>query len=186
MEGKGPSQIAAQLEKERCLTPPHTNTLTAERHRIKHWRMNTVGTKVQLLTFLSIWSTQAVRSISKPTPTPFWTRSRGTTRWRIARFSTTSIRRSFLWKSLIRCRKSDSSDTAERQRARAICSLAWCSVTTANRSSITPPPTTLRSDKTSLSAPLIAPTKTSVADIISVPLCLNNRSGSIFKKSYRW
>lgn len=143
-------------------------------------------TYLNLLTFSNIWSTQAVRSISKPTPTPFGIRSRGTTLWRIARFSTTPIQRLFLWKSLIRCRKSDSSGTEERQRARAICSPVWCSVMIANRSSTTLPPTTLRSDRTSLSAPPIARTRISAAVIISVPLCLNKRSGNTFKRSYRW
>ncbi len=56
------------------------------------------------------WSTQAVRSISKPPPTP------------------TRIRRLSLLKSLIRCRKSDNSGIAERQQTRAICFRAWCSV----------------------------------------------------------
>ena len=50
----------------------------------------------------------------------------------------------------------------------------------------TPPPTTLRNGKTFSSAPPIARTRTSAADIISVPLRLNKRSGNTFKRSYRW
>lgn len=55
-----------------------------------------------------------------------------------------------------------------------------------NRSSTIPPPTILKSGRTFSSAPRTEPTRTSVAVITSEPLCLNNRSGSIFKKLYRW
>ena len=131
------------------------------------------------------WSTQAARSISRPTPTPSGIRGSGKIQWRIARFSITPTRQSSLWKSLIRCRRFGSSGTAERQRARAICSSAWCSATTASRSSTTPPPAILKRGRTSLSAPPIVPTRISAADIISVLLCWNRSSGSIFRRSYR-
>ena len=90
-----------------------------------------------------------------------------------------------LWKSLIRCRRSGSSGTAERRRVRAICSQAWCSATTASRSSTTLPPAILKSGRTSSSAPPIVPIRTSAADIISVPLCWNRSSGSTFRRLYR-
>ena len=47
--------------------------------------------------------------------------------------------------------------------ARAICSPAWCSATTASRSSTTLPPAILKSGRTSSSAPPIVPTRTSAA-----------------------
>lgn len=74
-----------------------------------------------------------------------------------------------LSKSLTRCRKSDSSDTGERQRARAVRFRAWCSALIADRSSTTPPPTTLKSGRTFSSAPRTEPTRTSAAGITSEP-----------------
>ena len=45
-----------------------------------------------LLTSSNTWSTQAARSISRPIPTPFMTRSSGRIQWRIAGFSITRTR----------------------------------------------------------------------------------------------
>ena len=127
MEGKGPSQIAALLEKEKVLNPTAYKQRRAEKHRIRPRRTSIAGTKAPLLTSSNTWSTQAVRSISRPTPTPSGIRNSGKIQWRIARFSITPTRQSSLWKSLIRCRRSGSSGTAERRRERAICSPVWCS-----------------------------------------------------------
>lgn len=114
-------------------------------------------------------STLVLLSISKPTPIPFGIRSRGRIPKKIKRFSTTPILRLSNRKSLTRCRKSDSSDTGERQRARAVRFRAWCSAPIADRSYTTPPPTTLKSGRTFSSAPPTEPTRTSAADTISVP-----------------
>lgn len=113
--------------------------------------------------------TQAVRSTSRPTPIPFGIRSRGKIPKKIKRFSTILILRLSNRKSLTRCRKSDSSDTGERQRARAVRFRAWCSALIADRSSTTPPPTTLKSGRTFSSAPRTEPTRTSAAGITSEP-----------------
>ncbi len=46
--------------------------------------------------------------------------------------------------------------------------------------------TSLKSGRTSSSAPPIVPIRISAADIISVPLYWNKSSGSTFRRSYRW
>ena len=186
MEGKGPSQIAALLEKEKVLNPTAYKQREGRKHRIRPRRTSIAGTKAPLLIFSNTWSTRAARSISRPTPTPFMTKSSGKIQWRSARFSITPTRQSSRWRSLIRCRKYGSSGIAEQQPARAICSPAWCSATTASRSSTTPPPAILKSGRTSLSAPLTEPTRISAADTISGLSCWNNSSGSTSKRSYRW
>ncbi len=185
MEGKGPSQIAALLENEKVLNP--TAYKQREGRKTPHQAPENEyrWTKAPLLISSNTWSTRAARSISRPIPTPSGTRSSGKIRWRIARFSITPTRRSSLWKSLIRCRRSGSSGTAEQRQERAICFPAWCSAMTASRSSTTPPPAILKSGRTSSSALPIVPTRTSAADIISVPLCWNRSSGSTFRRSYR-
>ena len=182
MNGRGPSQIAEQLEREKILTPtayktkqgvktPHTEPENPYR-----WHESTIvnilerkeyiGATVNFKTYTnSIWDKK-----QRENPEENQKRNR--------RFSTTPTRQSSSRKSLTRCRKSDSSDTGERQRARAVRFRAWCSALIADRSSTTPPPTTLKSGRTFSSAPRTEPTRTSAADIISVPLCWNRWSGN--------
>ncbi len=95
MEGKGPSQIAALLEKEKVLNPTAYKQREGRKHRIRPRRTSIAGTKAPLLIFSNTWSTRAARSISRPTPTPSGIRSSGRIRWRIARFSITPTRRLF-------------------------------------------------------------------------------------------
>lgn len=185
MEGKGPSQIAAMLEKEKVLNP--TAYKQREGRKTPHqtpeneyrWHESTVAYILEYMEYTGC-------TVNFKTYTnSIWDKSSGKIQWRIARFSITPTRRSSLWKSLIRCRRFGSSGTAEQRRERAICSPAWCSAMTASRSSTTPPPAISKSGRTSSSAPPIVPTRTSAADIISVPLCWNRSSGSIFRRSYR-
>ena len=96
------------------------------------------------------------------TPIPFGTRSSGKRPLKISRFSTTPIRRSSSKKSLTRCRRSGSSVTAERKRARAVCSPAWFTVPTAERKCGTAPPITLRSGRITLYAPTTEATREAV------------------------
>ena len=185
MEGKGPSQIAALLEKERVLNP--TAYKQREGRKTPHhapeneyrWHESTVAYILEYMEYTGC-------TVNFKTYTnSIWDKKQRENPMRIARFSITPTRQSSLWKSLIRCRRSGSSGTAERRRERAICSPVWCSATTVSRSSTTPPPAILKSGRTSSSAPPIVPTRTSAADIISVPLCWNRSSGSIFRRSYR-
>lgn len=185
MEGKGPSQIAALLEKEKMLN----STVYKQREGRKtphqtpeneyRWHESTVAYILEYMEYTGC--TVNFRTYTNS----IWDKKQKDHPMENRKIFYTPIRRLFHWKSLTRCKKSDSSGIAERQQARAICSPAWCSVTPVNRSSITPPLTTLRKDMTSLSAPLIAQTRTSVAVIIPVPLCSNKRSGNTFKRSYR-
>lgn len=80
-----------------------------------------------------------------------------------------SILPSLSKKSLTRCRRFVSSGIGEQQRARVVPFRVWYSVLIANRSSTIPPPTTLKSDRTSSSAPPTEPTRTSVAVTTFVP-----------------
>ena len=108
----------------------------------------------------------------------FGIRSRGRIPKKTKRFSTTPILRLSNRKSLTRCRKSDSSDTGERQRVRAVRFRVWCSALIADRNSITQPPTTLKSGRTFSSAPRTEPTRTSAADTIFVPSFWRTWSGN--------
>ena len=186
MEGKGPSQIAALLEKEKVLNP--TAYKQREGRKTPHqtpeneyrWHESTVA-----LYSSNTWSTRAARSISRPTPTPFGIRSSGKNPMEIARFSITPTPAIISLEVFDKVQEIRQHGTAERQQARAICSPVWCSATTASRSSTTPPPAILKSGRTSSSAPPIVSIRTSAADIISVPLCWNRSSGSTFRRSYR-
>ena len=185
MGAKGRARFLHSSKRSRYSTPLPTNSGRGAKHRIRHQRMNTDGMKARLPTFSNTGNIPAARSTSRPIPIPFGTRSSGTTRRKTGRFLKTPIRRSFLRKCLIRCRKSGSSATAERQQARAICSPALCSAMTASRSCTTLPQATLKSGRTSLSVPPIGQTRTSAVGIISVPLCWNSRSGNTSRRSFR-
>lgn len=82
-------------------------------------------------------------------------------------FFTTPIRRSSSRKSLTRCRRSGNSVTAERKRARAVCSPAWFTVPTAERKCGTVPPITLRSGRITLYAPTTEATREAVRRTLS-------------------
>ena len=127
----------------------------------------TIGTPTPLFIFWNGGSTQAVRSISRPTPIPFGTRNSGKRPSTNRRFSTTPIRRSSSRKSLTRCRRSVSSVTAERKQARAVCSPAWFTVPTAERKCGTAPPTTSRSGRITLYAPTTEATREAVRHTLS-------------------
>jgi Site-specific recombinases, DNA invertase Pin homologs len=134
MEGRGPMQIAKLLQEEKVLNP----TAYKRRAGIKTPEapkpmIPTIGTPTPLFTFWNGGSTQAVRSTSRPTPIPSGTRSSGKRPLTNRRFSTIPIRRSSSRKSLTRCRRSGSSVTAGRKRARAACSPAWFTVPTAEQ-----------------------------------------------------
>ena len=164
MNGRGPSQIADQLEKDKILTPTAYKNKQGVKHRTPSRRTLTAGTKAPLSIFLNEKSTLAQRSISRPTPIPFGTKSSGKIPKKIERFSTTPILPLSSRKSLTRCRRFVSSDTGERQQARAVLFRDWCSVLIASRNSTIPPPNTLKRDRTFSPVPLIEPTRTSAAD----------------------
>ena len=185
MEGKGPSQIAALLEKEKVLNP--TAYKQREGRKTPHqtpeneyrWHESTVAYILEYMEYTGC-------TVNFKTYTnSIWDKKQRENPMENRKIFYNTHPASSLWKSLIRCRRFGSSGTAERQRARAICSPVWCSATTASRSSTTPPPAILKSGRTSSSAPPIVPTRTSAADIISVPLCWNKSSGSTFRRSYR-
>lgn len=169
MNGRGPSQIAEQLEREKILTPTAYKTKQGVKTPHTEPENPIAGTKAPSSIFLNAKSILVLLSTSKPIPIPFGIRSRGRIPKKIKRFSTILILRLSNRKSLTRCRKSDSSDTGERQRARAVRFRAWCSALIADRSSTTPPPTTLKSGRTFSSAPRTEPTRTSAAGITSEP-----------------
>ena len=186
MEGKGPSQIAALLEKEKVLNPtaykqregrktPHQTP--ENEHR---WHESTVayileymeytGCTVNFKTYTnSIWD-------KKQRENPMENR-------KIFYNTHPAIISLEVFDKVQEIRQQRHRRTATG--ARAICSPVWCSATTASRSSTTPPPAILKSGRTSSSAPPIVSIRTSAADIISVPLCWNRSSGSTFRRSYR-
>lgn len=129
-------------------------------------------------TFLNVKGISVLLSISKPTPIPFGIRSSERIPKKIKRFSATPILRLSNRKSSTRNRKSDSSDTGERQRARAFRFQVWCSVPIADRSSTTPLPTTSKNGRTFSSAPRTELTMINVADTISEPFSWRMWSGS--------
>ena len=147
MEGKGPSQIAALLEKEKVLNP--TAYKQREGRKTPHqtpeneyrWHESTVAYILEYMEYTGC----------------------------TVNFKTYT---NSIWD--------------KKQRERAICSPAWYSATTASKSSITPPPAILKSDRTSSSAQPTEPTRISAADTISGLSCWNNSSGSTSKRSYRW
>ena len=142
----------------------YTLSLISGKHKMV---IPTIGTPTPLSTFWNGGSTQAVRSTSRPTPIPSGTRSSGKRPLTNRRFSTTLIRRSLSRKSLIRCRRSGSSVTAERKRAKAACSPAWFTVPTAERKCGIAPPTILRSGRIILYAPTTAATREAVQRTLS-------------------
>ena len=186
MEGKGPSQIAALLEKEKVLNP--TAYKQREGRKTPHqtpeneyrWHESTVayileymeytGCTVNFKTYTnSIWD-------KKQRENPMENR-------KIFYNTHPAIISLEVFDKVQEIRQQRHRRTATG--ARAICSPVWCSATTASRSSTTPPPAILKSGRTSSSAPPTVPTRTSAADIISVPLCWSRSSGSIFRRSYR-
>ena len=180
MEGKGPSQIAALLEKEKVLNP--TAYKQREGRKTPHqtpeneyrWHESTVayileymeytGCTVNFKTYTnSIWD-------KKQRENPMENRK--------IFYSTHP--------AIISLEVFDKVQEIRQQRHRRTATgKAWCSATTASRSSTTLPPAILKSGRTSSSALPIVPTRTSAADIISVPLCWNRSSGSTFRRSYR-
>ena len=186
MEGKGPSQIAALLEKEKVLNP--TAYKQREGQKTPHqapeneyrWHESTVAYILEYMEYTGC-------TVNFKTYTnSIWDKKQRENPMENRKIFYNTHPASSLWKSLIRCRRSGSSGTAEQRRERAICSSVWCSAMTASRSSTTPPPAILKSGRTSSSAPPIVPIRTSSADIISVLSCWNNSSGSTSKRSYRW
>ena len=186
MEGKGPSQIAALLEKEKVLNP--TAYKQREGRKTPHqtpeneyrWHESTVayileymeytGCTVNFKTYTnSIWD-------KKQRENPMENR-------KIFYNTHPAIISLEVFDKVQEIRQQRHRRTATG--ARAICSPVWCSATTASRSSTTPPPAILKSGRTSSSAPPIVSIRTSAADIISVPLCWNKSSGSTFRRSYR-
>ena len=186
MEGKGPSQIAALLEKEKVLNP--TAYKQREGRKTPHqapeneyrWHESTVayileymeytGCTVNFKTYTnSIWD-------KKQRENPMENR-------KIFYNTHPAIISLEVFDKVQEIRQQRHRRTATG--ARAICSPAWCSATTASRSSTTPPPAILKSGRTSSSAPPIVSIRTSAADIISVPLYWNRSSGSTFRRSYR-
>ena len=185
MEGKGPSQIAALLEKGHIQNP--TAYKQREGRKTPHqtpeneyrWHESTVAYILEYMEYTGC-------TVNFKTYTnSIWDKKQRENPMENRKIFYNTHPASSLWKSLIRCRRSGSSGTAERRRERAIRSPVWCSATTASRSSTTPPPAILKSGRTSSSAPLIVSTRISAADIISVPLCWNRSSGSTFRRSYR-
>mgnify|MGYP000237713608 CR=1 FL=1 len=76
MEGRGPSQIAKQLQEDKVLTvsaykQSHGRAAAAISEDPYAWKDSTV------VGILDVGSTQAARSTSRPTPTPSGTRSNG-------------------------------------------------------------------------------------------------------------
>ena len=186
MEGKGPSQIAALLEKEKVLNP--TAYKQREGRKTPHqtpeneyrWHESTVayileymeytGCTVNFKTYTnSIWD-------KKQRENPMENR-------KIFYNTHPAIISLEVFDKVQEIRQQRHRRTATG--ARAICSPVWCSATTASRSSTTPPPAILKSGRTSSSAPPIVSIRTSAADIISVPLYWNRSSGSTFRRSYR-
>lgn len=185
MEGKGQSQIAALLEKEKVLNP--TAYKQREGRKTPHqtpeneyrWHESTVAYILEYMEYTGC-------TVNFKTYTnSIWDKKQLENPMENRKIFYNTPRRLSLWKSLIRCRRSGSSGAAGQRRERAICSPAWYSATTASRSSTTPPPAILKSGRTSSSAPPIVPIRTSAADIISVLLCWNKSSGSTFRRSYR-
>ena len=169
MNGRGPSQIADQLEKDKTLTPtayknkqgvktPHTEPENPYR-----WHESTIvnilerkeyiGATVNFKTYTnSIWDKKQRENPEEN---------------RVIFYNTHPA--IIEQESLTRYRKFVSSDTGEPQQARAVRFRDWCSVLIASRSSTIPPPSTLKSDRTFLSVPLTVPTRTSAVDTIFVP-----------------
>ena len=169
MNGRGPSQIAEQLEREKILTPTAYKTKqgvkTPHTEPENPYRWHETPSSI----FLNEKSISVLLSISKPTPIPFGIKSKGRIPKKIKRFSTTPILRLSNRKSLTRCRKSDSSGTGELQRARVVRFRDWCSAPIVDRSSTTPLPITLKNDRTFSSVLRTEPTRTSAADTIFEP-----------------
>lgn len=148
MLGRGPSQIAVQLEKERVLNP--TAYKRREGRKTPHqtpenecrWHESTVVAILERMEYIGATVNFKTYSNSigdkKQRENPIENQKVSMER------TLPSSRR----KSMIRCRKSDSNGIAERQQAKAVSSQAWCSVPTASRSSITPPPAILKSGRT--------------------------------------
>lgn len=153
MQGRGPSQIAAQLEGEQILKSTaykqreRQNTPYAAPENECRWhessvvaileRMESIGATVNFKTYSnSIWDKE-----HRPTP------------WRIRKFSMGHTLLSSPRRSMTSYSKTVRSGIAERQQARAVFSPAWHIVLIVGRSCTTLPPAALKSDRTSLSAP---------------------------------
>ena len=170
MEGRGPMQIAKLLREEKVLNPTAYKRRAGIKTQAPKPMIPTIGTPTPLFTFWNGGSTQAVQSTSRPTPIPSGTRNRGKRPLKNRRFSTTPTQRSSSRKSLTRCRRSVSSVTAGRKRARAVCFPAWSTVLIAERKCGTAPPITLRSGRITLYAPTTEVTQEAVRHTLSEPL----------------
>ena len=177
MEGRGPMQIAKLLQAEQVLNPTAYKRREGINTPSPETPIRTTGTPIPLLIFWNGGNTRAVRLISRPTPTPSGTRNSGKRLLRNRRYSTTPIRLSLTRKSLTRCRKSASSATEGQKQEKAACSPAWSTVPIAVRKCGTAPPTTLRSGRTTLSAPTTAAIREAVQRTISGRLCWKIWSG---------
>ena len=186
MEGKGPSQIAALLEKEKVLNP--TAYKQREGRKTPHqtpeneyrWHESTVayileymeytGCTVNFKTYTnSIWDKKQRENPMENRKIFYNTHP-----------AIISLEVFDKVQEIQAAAAPQNSDGKEQYVLRL-----WCSAMTASRSSTTPPPAILKSGRTSSSAPPIVPIRTSAADIISVPLCWNRSSGSTFRRSYR-
>lgn len=146
-------QIAKLLQEEKILNPTAYKRRAGIKTPSPETDDPTIGTPTLLFTFWNGGSTQAVRSTSRPTPIPFGIKNSGKHPSTNRQFSTTPTQRSSSRKSLRRCRRSVSSVTAERKRAKAACSPAWFTVPTAERKCGIAPPITSRSGRITLYAP---------------------------------
>ena len=177
MEGRGPMQIAKLLQEEKVLNPTAykrrtgIKTPSPETDDPYHWNTNTVvhilerreytGCTVNFKTYTnSIWDKKQRKRPLK-----------------IRRFSTAPIRRSSNRKSLTRFRRSGSSATEGRKRARVVRFPAWFTVPTAEQKCGTAPPTILRSGRITLYAPITEATREAVRRTSSVRLFWRNWSG---------
>lgn len=91
MRAKGRAKSPHSLKKIGYLIPPPTNSGRGARPHTRHRRTNIAGTKAPSLISSNTRSTPAVRSTSRLTPTPFGTRSSGTTQRKTERFLRTPI-----------------------------------------------------------------------------------------------
>ncbi len=185
MEGKGPSQIAALLEKEKVLNP--TAYKQREGRKTPHqtpeneyrWHESTVAYILEYMEY-----TGCTVNFKTYTNSIWDKKQRENPMENCKIFYNTHP-------AIISLEVFDKVQEIRQQRHRRTATgksnmfsgLVFSA--TASRSSTTPPPAILKSGKTSSSAPPIVSIRTSAADIISVLLCWNKSSGSTFRRSYR-
>ena len=177
MEGRGPMQIAKLLQEEKVLNPTAYKKREASRHPARKPLIRTIGTPIRSFTFWNGGNTRDALSISRPTPIPSGTRSRGKRLLKNRRFSTTPTRRSLSRRSLTRCRRFASSGTAGQRLARVACFPVWSIALIVEQKCATALPTTLKSGRIILYAPTTAAIREAVRHTLSVRLFWKNWSG---------